>query len=148
MSNVVPVVAEEYWTEKNGVKLWVYRKYSGPSNALRPLLFLVHGSSYSAKTMFDLQVPDRADYSFMDRFARLGYDVWTMDHEGYGHSDRTSSNSDIASGVDDLNAAMAIIEKVTGQTKATFFGQSSGALRAARFANFYPDHVVALRFQI
>lgn len=144
MSNVTPVAAEEYWVTKNGVKLWVYRKYSGPSDALRPLLFLVHGSSYSGKTMFDLQVPDRTGYSFMDRFAQLGYDVWTMDHEGYGHSDRTSSNSDIASGVDDLKAAMAIVEKVTGQTRATFFGQSSGALRAARFANFHPDHVAQL----
>ncbi|MBK5205208.1 MAG: alpha/beta hydrolase [Polaromonas sp.] len=144
MSNAMHVAAEEYWATKNGVKLWVYRKYSGPSDALRPLLFLVHGSSYSGKTMFDLQVPDRTDYSFMDRFAKLGYDVWTMDHEGYGHSDRTSSNSDIASGVDDLKAAMGIVAKVTGQTRATFFGQSSGALRAARFANFYPDHVAQL----
>jgi pimeloyl-ACP methyl ester carboxylesterase len=107
-------------------------------------LFLVHGSSYSGKTMFDLQVPDRTGYSFMDHFVRLGFEVWTMDHEGYGHSDRTSNNSDIASGVDDLKAAMAIVAKVTGQTRAAFFGQSSGALRAARFANFHPDHVERL----
>jgi acetyl esterase/lipase len=45
MSNATPIVAEEYWATKNGVKLWVYRKYSGPSNGQRPLLFLVHGSS-------------------------------------------------------------------------------------------------------
>jgi pimeloyl-ACP methyl ester carboxylesterase len=144
MSNPVPIVAEEYWASKNGVKLWVYRKYSGASDAKRPLLFLVHGSSYSGKTMFDLEVPDRSDYSFMDYFVRLGFEVWTMDHEGYGHSDRTSGNSDIASGVDDLKAAMAIVVEVTGQTKASFFGQSSGALRAARFANFHPDHVERL----
>ena len=144
MSHIAPVIAQEYWASKNGVKLWVYRKHCGPSNALRPLLFLVHGSSYSGKTMFDLQVPERTGYSFMDRFAQIGFDVWTMDHEGYGHSDRTSGNSDIASGVDDLKAAMAIVTQVTGQTRATFFGQSSGALRAARFANFHPDHVAQL----
>ncbi|MDB5772236.1 MAG: hydrolase [Burkholderia sp.] len=144
MTNPVPIVAEEYWASKNGVKLWVYRKYSGASDAKRPLLFLVHGSSYSGKTMFDLEVPDRSDYSFMNYFVRLGFEVWTMDHEGYGHSDRTSGNSDIASGVDDLKAAMAIVVEVTGQTKASFFGQSSGALRAARFANFHPDHVERL----
>lgn len=144
MTNPLPIVAEEYWASKNGVKLWVYRKYSGASDAKRPLLFLVHGSSYSGKTMFDLEVPDRSDYSFMDYFVRLGFEVWTMDHEGYGHSDRTSGNSDIASGVDDLKAAMAIVVEVTGQTKASFFGQSSGALRAARFANFHPDHVERL----
>ena len=143
-----PVQVQEFWTRKNGVKLWVYRKHTA-TNAnngaeRKPLLFLVHGSSYSSKTMFDLQVPARKGYSMMDHFARQGYDVWTMDHEGYGHSDRTSSYSDIASGVDDLKVAMDVVAQHTGQTKAAFFGQSSGALRAARFANLHPQHVTSL----
>jgi pimeloyl-ACP methyl ester carboxylesterase len=139
-----PVAAEEFWVDKNGVRLWVYRKHTGPANAAKPVLFLVHGSSYSGKTMFDLHVPEREDYSMMDHFARLGYDVWTMDHEGYGHSDRTKNYSDIASGVEDLKLAMRVVTKVTGQTQAAFFGQSSGALRAARFANVHPEHVSKL----
>jgi pimeloyl-ACP methyl ester carboxylesterase len=139
-----PVHAQEFWTEKNDVKLWVYRKYTGSPGEKRPILFLVHGSSYSGKTMFDLHVPDRVDYSMMDHFARRGFDVWTMDHEGYGHSDRTKGYSDIASGVEDLKAAMGVITKATGQTQAAFFGQSSGALRAARFANVHPEHVTKL----
>ena len=57
MTDVKTIKAEEYWTTKKDVKLWVYRKYSGEPNAPRPILFLVHGSSYSGKTMFDLQVP-------------------------------------------------------------------------------------------
>jgi pimeloyl-ACP methyl ester carboxylesterase len=136
-------VAEEYWADKQGVKLWVYRKrlYEGKPRAQ---LFLVHGSSYSGKTMYDLQVPGRSDYSMMDHFARLGYDVWTMDHEGYGHSDRTSGNSDVQSGADDLAAAMAVVERVAGTARLAFFGQSSGALRAARFANQNPQHVERL----
>ena len=135
------VVAEEFWTSKGDVKLWVYRKQRDDGVKDKPLLFLVHGSSYSSKTMFDLSVPNRADYSFLDHFARLGFDVWTMDHEGYGHSDRTKGLSDIQSGVEDLAAAMVVVKKVTGKSKAAFFGQSSGALRAARFANFHPDNV-------
>ena len=135
------VVTEEFWTSKGDVKLWAYRKQLDDGVKDKPLLFLVHGSSYSGKTMFDLMVPNRADYSFMDHFARLGFDVWTMDHEGYGHSDRTKGLSDIQSGVEDLAAAMAVVKKVTGKSKAAFFGQSSGALRAARFANFHPEHV-------
>jgi alpha-beta hydrolase superfamily lysophospholipase len=138
-----PVVANEYWTEKNGVKLWVYRKRIANS-AYRGRLFCVHGSSYSGKTMFDLQVPNRPNYSLMDHFAQLGYDVWTMDHEGYGHSQKTAGNSDIQSGVDDLKAAMSVVEKEAGGAKLAFFGQSSGALRAGRFANQYPDHVEKL----
>ena len=139
------IVATEYWADKNGVKLWVYRKHLAGLPANAPRLFLVHGSSYSSKTMFDLHVPDRDDYSMMDHFARLGYDVWTMDHEGYGHSERTSSNSDIQSGVDDLAAAMKVVaQQGAGTPRLAFFGQSSGALRAARFANQYPQHVEKL----
>jgi alpha-beta hydrolase superfamily lysophospholipase len=134
-------VANEYWADKNGVRLWVYRKRQ-ESRGYRGRLFLVHGSSYSGKTMFDLQVPNREGYSMMDHFARLGYEVWTMDHEGYGHSQRTAGNSDIQSGVEDLKAAMAVIEKEGGGApKLAFFGQSSGALRAARFANQHPQFV-------
>lgn len=139
-----PVYAEEYWAQKNGVKLWVYRKNTSPEGAPKAVLFLVHGSSYSSKTMYDLQVPNRINYSMMDYFARLGFDVWTMDHEGYGHSDRTSSFSDIASGVDDLKAAMAIVTKVTGQRQVALFGQSSGSLRAAAFTMANPDQVSSL----
>ena len=139
-----PVVASEYWADKNGVRLWVYRKRLDQA-AHRGRLFLVHGSSYSSKTMFDLQVPDREGYSMMDVFARWGYDVWTMDHEGYGHSDKTPSNSDIQGGVDDLAAAMAVVAReVRGQPSLAFFGQSSGALRAARFANQHPENVEKL----
>ena len=136
--------SDEYRADKSGVRLWVYRKYAGAPDAVRPLLFLVHGSSYSSKTMFDLQVPGRSGYSMMDHCAGLGYEVWTMDHEGYGRSDRTASWSDIASGVDDLKAAMGVLEQVTGRSRAAFFGQSSGALRAARFATVHPQHVERL----
>ena len=138
------VVANEYWADKNGVRLWVYRKRMEGAAADAPKLFCVHGSSYSGKTMFDLQVPNREGYSMMDHFARLGYEVWTMDHEGYGHSDRTAGNSDIQSGVEDLAAAMKVIQRESGAAKLSFFGQSSGALRAARFANQHPGNVEKL----
>jgi alpha-beta hydrolase superfamily lysophospholipase len=137
------IAADEFWADKNGVRLWVYRKRAHAGAPQRGRLFCVHGSSYSGKTMFDLQVAGR-DYSMMDHFARLGYEVWTMDHEGYGHSERTAGNSDIQSGVEDLKAAMAVVEKQSGAAKLAFFGQSSGALRAARFAQQHPQHVEKL----
>ena len=37
-----------------------------------------------------------------------------------------------------------MITKTTGQSRAAYFGQSSGALRAARFANDHPEHVSRL----
>jgi hypothetical protein len=47
--------------------------------------------------------------SAMDHFAGLGYDVWTMDHERYGFSDRTDGKADPA-----LVNALADFEKQFG----------------------------------
>jgi alpha-beta hydrolase superfamily lysophospholipase len=138
--------SSDYWTTKmrNGtnIRLAMYRKRLGapqPGEAARPVLFLVHGSSNSARSSFDLVVPGRGEYSSMNVFARYGFDVWTMDHEGYGKSSRTDGNSDIASGVEDLKAAMNVIAEETGQTRCHFLGESSGALRAAAYAIAEPD---------
>jgi alpha-beta hydrolase superfamily lysophospholipase len=77
----------------------------------------------------------------MNVFARWGFDVWTMDHENYGKSGRTSGNSDIASGAQDLKTAMQVVARETGQSKAHFMGESSGALRAGLYAMIEPDRV-------
>lgn len=136
----------EYWVNKGPVKLYVYRKRAaapGKDETLK-VLFLVHGSSASGRSSFDLQVPGRPDYSLMDHFAGLGYDVWTMDHEGYGRSDKTDSNSDIASGAADLAAAMPLVGRETGQARVFMYGASSGALRAALYAQLHPERVARL----
>src|SRR5205814_8164163 len=137
------IVADEFWADKNGVKLWVYRKRLEGATP-KAKLFCVHGSSYSGKTMFDLQVPDREGYSMMDHVAGLGYEVWAMDHEGCGHSDRTPGNSDIQPGVHDLEAAMAVVRRESRVDRLSFFGHASGVLRAARFAMQHPQHVQKL----
>ena len=64
-----------------------------------------------------------------------------MDHENYGKSGRTSGNSDIASGAQDLKTAMEVVERETGRQKAHFMGESSGALRAGLFATLEPERV-------
>ncbi len=132
----------EYVARKGDISLALYRKRIGPPQAgERPVLFLVHGSSVSAKPSFDLTVPGRGEYSLMNVFARYGFDVWTMDHEGYGKSARTAGNSDVASGVEDLKAASEVVVRETGQPRAHFYGGSSGALRAAGFAMARPERV-------
>ena len=138
----------DYWaTKQRGgtkISLALYRKRLGApvaGQAARPVLFVVHGSSSSALPSFDLTVPGQPDYSLMDAFARLGFDVWTMDHEGYGRSARTDGNSDIASGAEDLAAAWEVVRRETGATKFHYMGESSGALRAGAFAVAHPDRV-------
>src|SRR5262249_56588582 len=42
------VIAEEHWAKKGPVDLYIYRKrQQGGGGAPRPVLFLVHGSSFS-----------------------------------------------------------------------------------------------------
>ena len=97
------IEAQEHWVSKGPVKLYVYRKRLTPvASGSAPVLFLVHGSTFSARGTYDLVVPGRTGYSAMDHFAGLGFDVWTMDHENYGFSDKTSSASGILSGVEIL----------------------------------------------
>jgi alpha-beta hydrolase superfamily lysophospholipase len=135
--------SSEYWAHKGDIKLSMFRKRVGaPAAGAPPLpvLFLVHGSSLSARSSYDLQVPGN-DYSFMDVFARAGYDVWTMDHDGYGHSGDSGSSSDIAGGVEDLKAAMPVLLAETGRGRFHFFGESSGSIRAAAFAQAMPERV-------
>jgi alpha-beta hydrolase superfamily lysophospholipase len=133
----------DYTVRKGEVSLTVYRKQAGaaPDGAPRPVLFLVHGSSNSALSSSDLTVPGAGEYSTMNVFAGLGFDVWTMDHENYGRSSRTSGNSDIASGVEDLSAATELVIGETGRPRMHFMGESSGALRAAAFAMVRPERV-------
>jgi pimeloyl-ACP methyl ester carboxylesterase len=136
----------EYTVNKGDVRLQVYRRCKAKPAAGKnpPVLFLVHGSSFGALAGYDLQVAGKTGYSMMDVCASFGFDVWTMDHEGYGRSSRTKSFSDISSGSDDLAIAAKLIEKETGLKKAAYYGQSSGSLRAALFAERHPEHVERL----
>ena len=137
------IQAEELFAKKGNVQLAVWRKRP-TAHAPRGVLILVHGSSVGARATFDLVVPDKPDYSMMDWFARRGYDVWAMDHEGYGKSTITTGNSDIRCGVDDLAALMPLIAARTGAARMFMYGLSSGALRAAAFAAGHPDNVARL----
>jgi len=138
------IKSAEYWTHRGQVRLYVYRKRAAGAAPGAPVLFLVHGSSASGRNSFDLSVPGRSDYSLMNHFAGLGYDVWTMDHEGYGRSERTDSHSGIASGAQDLAVAMEVVQRETGQSDVFMYGGSSGALRAALYAQQNPGRVQRL----
>jgi alpha-beta hydrolase superfamily lysophospholipase len=151
-SNLLAATAEsstqiwsgDYWAKKGDVSLYLYRKRAGApkaGQAPRPVLFLVHGSSVSSRPSFDLTVPGHGEYSVMNTFAQYGFDVWTMDHENYGRSSRTDSNSDIASGVEDLKAGIDVVLRETGHTKVHIFGESSGGLRAGAYAMARPERV-------
>jgi pimeloyl-ACP methyl ester carboxylesterase len=140
------IKAEEHWTAKDGgVKLFLYEKYAGdPAKAAGTILF-VHGSSMASQPTFDLQMPGRPDSSAMDHFARLGYDCWSVDMEGYGRSTKSrDNNAPISQGADDCHAASLYIQTLRGKRPLLVYGVSSGALRAAMFAERHPEMVARL----
>jgi pimeloyl-ACP methyl ester carboxylesterase len=143
-ASAADIWSAEYWAKKGEVKLNLWRKRVGapkPGEPALPVVFLVHGSSNSARSSYDLSVPGKGEYSLMNVLARYGYDVWTMDHDGYGRSGSSGNNSDMASGVDDLKAAMPVVLKETGQQRAHFYGTSSGGIRAAAYAQAQPERI-------
>lgn len=99
----------------------------------------------ASQPTFDLQVPGRPHSSVMEYFAERGFDCWCVDMEGYGRSDKTRDvNCDISNGADDLAAASTYIKNVRASGRLLVYGISSGALRAALFAQRHPERVARL----
>ena len=139
------VTGEEHWTKKGDVRLFLWEKYVDAPTGKRGTVLFVHGSSMASQPTFDLTVPGRPDSSVMDWFARRGFSTWCVDMEGYGRSDKARPiNSDISNGADDLAAATDYIEKTRGAGPLLVYGISSGALRAALFAQRHPARVKRL----
>jgi pimeloyl-ACP methyl ester carboxylesterase len=144
------VSGKEHWTGKrvaNGeeVRLFLWQKPPLAGAQKRGTVLFVHGSSMASQPTFDLSVPGRPDSSVMDWFAARGFDTWCMDHEGYGRSDKSRPiNCDIPNGAEDLAAGSEYILKTTGARKLLVYGISSGALRAALFAQAHPERVARL----
>jgi pimeloyl-ACP methyl ester carboxylesterase len=139
------VVATEHWTKKDDVSLFLWEKCALDPVTTKGTILFVHGSSMASQPTFDLQVPGRADSSVMDWFARRGYDCWCVDVEGYGRSTKDrNNNAPIAQGADDCFAAATYIQSVGGKRPLLVYGISSGALRAALFAQRHPELVTRL----
>ena len=78
----------------------------------------------------------------MNYFALRGFDTWCVDMEGYGRSDKDRDDHfNISNGADDLKATVDYIKRSRGADKVDMYGISSGALRAALFAERNPNDV-------
>jgi pimeloyl-ACP methyl ester carboxylesterase len=136
---------QEHWINKADVRLFLWRKAAASNAASRGTILFVHGSSMASQPTFDLQVPGRPHSSAMEWFAERGFDTWCLDNEGYGRSDKKRPiNCDIPNGADDLDVASQHVLKTTGAKKLLVYGISSGALKAALFAERHPERVARL----
>jgi pimeloyl-ACP methyl ester carboxylesterase len=139
------IISEEHWTHKDDVRLFMWEKYVDSAEQKRGTVLFVHGSSMASQPTFDLQVPGRPFSSAMDWFAARGFDTWCVDMEGYGRSDKTRDiTCDIANGADDLAAASSYIQALRNNDGFLVYGISSGALRAAMFAEAHPERISRL----
>lgn len=135
----------EHWARKGDVRLFLWRKQPPAGVAHAGRVLFVHGSSMASQPTFDLTVPGRPHSSVMDWFAARGFDCWTMDNEGYGRSDKHRPiNCDIPNGADDLAAGTDLIRAECGPEPLLVYGISSGALKAALFAQRHPERVARL----
>ncbi len=142
------VTGQEHWTTKKtadgDVRLFLWEKYVGSPEG-KPAALFVHGSSMASTPTFDLKVPGRPHSSVMDWFAERGFVCWCVDMEGYGRSSKHRDIfCDIANGADDLAAATDYIHATRGVRSFLTYGISSGALRAAMFAERHPERVSRL----
>jgi pimeloyl-ACP methyl ester carboxylesterase len=137
---------QEHWTTKKSgsgdLRLFLWRK---PAEQPKATILFVHGSSMASQPTFDLSVPGRPHSSVMAWFAERGFDTWCMDNEGYGRSDKSRPiNCDISNGADDLAAGTEYVLRTSGAKRLLMYGISSGALKAALFAQRHPDRVARL----
>ena len=148
MDKATQVTGIEHWAQKQTpdgeVRLFLWEKYVDTPEG-KPVVLFVHGSSMASQPTFDLTVPGRPDSSVMDWFACRGFVCWSVDMEGYGRSDKKRDiYCDIANGADDLAAATEHIAGARDVAASLTYGISSGALRAALFAQRYPERVARL----
>jgi len=143
-SGATGIKGQEHWANKGDAKLFLWEKRApgGPKNGT---VLFVHGSSMVSQPVFDLSVPGRPNSSAMEFFAERGFDAWCMDHEGYGRSTKDrGTEAFIWEGADDLDAGSDFIMKLRNSGPLMVYGISSGALRAAAFAQRRPERVKRL----
>ena len=145
MNKPMHIAGTEHWTHKEGgVKLFLWNKNAGDPEGLRADIVrarIVNGLTAD----FRSARAGRPNSSAMEFFATRGYDTWCVDMEGYGRSTKDrDNNAPIAYGADDCFAAASYIENLRGKRPLLVYGISSGALRAALFAQRYPGMVARL----
>jgi pimeloyl-ACP methyl ester carboxylesterase len=133
----------EHWTTSGGKDLFVWEKPA--IGEKRGTVLFIHGSSMPCQPTFDLQVPSMPEASVMDWFATRGFHAWAFDCRGYGRSYKGEEVlATLAEGAEDAKAASDYIRRSGDGEPLMVYGISSGALRAAMFAERHPDRVKRL----
>lgn len=109
------------------------------------VVLLAHGAGVPGSVMFDLQVPGASGttYSLMDYLARQGFDVFSVDFQNYGRSEKHPCGLCVTAPVaaKDVNAAIDYIMKLRGVDKVDLLGWSWGVPVTSLVAIQHPEKV-------
>lgn len=145
-SPVAAVPGHDHFATRDGLRIHLWQKCLPGREAAAAqagkVALLIHGSTWSGRPDFDLQV---RDYSLMDFLARNGYDAWAIDIHGYGQSDRTDKDwSDTASAALDVDAAIGYIGGLRKVQKVALLGWSWGTMIGGVYAQAHPERISKL----
>lgn len=109
------------------------------------VVLLAHGAGVPGSVMFDLQVPGASGttYSLMDYLAGQGFDVFSVDFQNYGRSDKHPCGLCVTTAVaaNDVNAVIDYIRKLRGVDKVNLLGWSWGVPVTSLVAIQHPEKI-------
>jgi pimeloyl-ACP methyl ester carboxylesterase len=119
-----------------------------PSGAERRPVLYVHGATFPSAT----SIAHRFDgVSWRDTLNQAGFDVWALDFQGFGHSDRYEEMEKPAEAHlplcnaqdagDQVEAAARFIIEQQGVSRLSLVSHSWGSMPAGRFAGKHPAMV-------
>lgn len=146
------LTTEECWVPAGAARIYVRRKVSESAPAdKRPVLLMVHGSTYPAEATFDLPI---GGISMADVLATAGIDVWFMDVAGYGASSRPEimdlppdEGAPVARTDEAVTNVEAVVQHILdhiGRPSLSLLGWSWGTTLMGAFAAAQPDRVTKL----
>jgi pimeloyl-ACP methyl ester carboxylesterase len=149
------LIAEEFMVPGHdpGIALFARNKRPADMTAFAPArtVLFVHGATYPAHTIFDLQI---GGLSWMDYIAARGYDVWLFDLRGYGKSTRPREMSEppeanppivrTETAVRDIAAVADFIRARRNVARLVLLGWSWGSFSSPAYAIRHPNTVESL----
>ncbi len=181
IDHYVPYVSTAHVNLGAEVELFVRERVSaddhgdriGNRPGSRPVVLMIQGATQAALSTFDLDFIDRDfnDYSWMAFLAKAGFDVFTMDLQGYGRSPRPGMDDAcntqpgqqglllgghpltarcppsygfrmaIQSDWDEIDRVVEYVRTLRGVERVSLIGWSRGGLRAGSYASRFPEKV-------
>jgi pimeloyl-ACP methyl ester carboxylesterase len=138
VSREKPVQREEHFVDTpSGVTIYTVEKRLTSSHPTEAVL-LIHGIGVGW-ACWDIDIKD---YSMMEFLAREGFDVFAIDHRGYGKSTKVDGLTVTSEAcANDLKSVIDFIIKLRGIEKINVVGHSFGGMVVACLAGKYPEFV-------